>query len=324
MLYYSRELLKQIFGYEVVIAVDATQEDSILGELTSAKYIIRLHNDSVAKEPKNKPTPLLSTHAAQLMMGHQREKQAAKRGLLMTILSLILNSKNLQIMDTTLYRYLLELDPTLPGTVEGVTRSKSSKQHNDDDDNHNHDERHILYDWKSIIREEFIKNDYLEYITINNNLDNPNTNNNDPSLQSKGYRLGVGARALIGMLGVYEYNTSLRGKTATSRTITEPDLVTQETVGLLLKQELGSYRRKLPESRLAAVEKEMEKELFGDDNEDEDDYDRSTNIQTNRDEQDNNDEEDNQLTTKNNKKRKSNAHQDDTDSENEGNKRSRR
>lgn len=310
MIYYSQTLLQSLFGYEIVPAVDYNPDEKQFLDLQIPTYLVRLHMNCAGKETKNKPTPLLSTHSAQLMMGPQREKQAAKRGLLMTILSLILNSKDLEISEPSLYRYLLDMDPTLPGTIEGglhqqdSNRSKGSKtkqkDNNDDDDEPN--ERHILHDWKTIIRDDFVKNDYLEYdiVKTDDNNNNDNSNIADPSNQLKGYRIGVASRAYVGMVGVYEYNTSLRGKTSTSRNIVEPEIITQDTVGLLLRRELAQFREKLPESRLQAVEREV----IGIGDDEEEDKEEEDNPPSRRDKKDDHDDEgDHQNSSKRKKKR---------------------
>jgi hypothetical protein len=333
LLTYSAPILQSVFGYEVVPSVDTDTnvgDGYELAEVTPPSFVVRLHRDAAGKERGGNER--LAAHSAGLMMGRARERAAARRGLLMAVLTLILGSKDLRIHEEDLFRLLKALDPTLPGTGSAVgagarggrgkgagaaaassssssSSSSAAAEGEGEDGEEEADEDaaprgksgagagasaaaataaaafHPLADWRTAIREEFVRAGYLEHIHVQPEDGGgagagAGGGDGGGSTAKNGFRMGVRTRSVLGATGLYEFATSVKngaapaaggaggtaaaggrgggGRAAAKRPrVGGPDAMTSDGVSALLGGELGDFVRKLPRTRMDAVVEEV-------------------------------------------------------------------
>jgi hypothetical protein len=195
------------------------------------------------------------------------DRAAARQGLLMAVLTFIIGSIDMKVPEGDLFAYLMRLDKRLPpptGKGSGATIAalakgggRSSLDVDNEDDGVISGDSGDLRDWVKIIRDEFTGEKYIEAVKVEGSAEaaaQAAAEGANPGRARDAYVLGVRGRAIIGVLGVYEYAASLREMDAVygaSKVIAPEQMSTKDSVGTILKLEIGDFVKHLPVSLLA-------------------------------------------------------------------------
>jgi hypothetical protein len=324
VLYYARLPLMRLFGYEIVPCFEPGKKDDETDQLVikDGQYVVRLCSRAAGGEDDVKAAERLQRHEVDLLargkttskLDRVTDRVAARQGLLMAVLTFIIGSPDMKISEGDLFAYIMKVDRRLPppsGKGSGAIAAAFGRGGGgvDNDDDGGADEgSDLLRDWVKIIRDEFTSEKYIEAVKVEGSAEAAAQaaaeGSGAPGRARDAYIIGVRGRAVLGVLGMYEYASSLREMDAisgASKIIAPEQTPSKDSVGTLLKLELGDYVKALPASVLekkaaqaAGIDVQADAELFEEEEEEEE----------NQEKNDGEDEDDKRKTKKKAKGRK--------------------
>ena len=283
VLYYARLPLLRLFGYEIVPCFEPGKREDETDQLVikDGQYVVRLASHAAGGEDDRKAADRLQRHEVDLLargktmskLDRVTDRAAARQGLLMAVLTFIVGSIDMKVPEGDLFAYLMRLDKRLPpptgkgsgATIAALARGggggggggRSSLDVDNEDDGVISGDSGDLRDWVKIIRDEFTGEKYIEAVKVEGSAEaaaQAAAEGANPGRARDAYVLGVRGRAVIGVLGIYEYASSLREMDAVygaSKVIAPEQMSTKDSVGTILKLEIGDFVKHLPVSVLA-------------------------------------------------------------------------
>jgi hypothetical protein len=266
VLYFSRLPLLRLFGYEIVPCFEPGEDNMLV--IRDGQYIVRLSSraagddgDKAAERLQRHEVDLFSRGKTDLKFDKVTDRAAARRGLLMAVLTFIIGTTDLKIPESDLFANILRLDRRLPpptGKGSGAAAISRGKSSLDADNNDDFEDLGEMKDWIKIIRDDFIAEKYLEFVKLEGSAEAAAAaaaeGTGAPGRARDAYTLGVRGRAVLGALGIYEYGASLHEMDAVSgasKVIAPEQTPSKDAVATLLKMELGDFVKSLPASVLA-------------------------------------------------------------------------